>query len=127
MNEIKGKLENTPDSKLDLVEYINECSKEQQQILSNGNRKNQELAIVPVKSKKENVTESRLVTLEKKERYQQLENSKFKITTFRSNKKEGSVLSINEELQLDTSFAQGNIEKTVTTTNTKDKGKELQK
>ena len=73
------------------------------------------------------MTESRLVTLEKKERYQQLENSKFKITTFRLNKKEGSVLSINEGLQLDTSFTQGNIEKNVNTSNTKDKGKKLQK
>ena len=49
LNEIKGKPENTPDIKLDLVDYINECSKEQQQILSTDNRKNQKLVIVPIK------------------------------------------------------------------------------
>ena len=127
MNELRETSEDAPDSKLDLVKYITECSKEQQQILSTDNRKNQKLVIVPIKSKKDTVTESRLVTLEKKESYQQLETSTIKITTFRSNKKEGSVLSINEELQLDTSFTQGNLEKNINTSNTKDKGKKLQK
>ena len=41
----------TPDIKLDLVEYIKECSKEQQQILSTDNRKNQKILDVPVKRK----------------------------------------------------------------------------
>ena len=83
LNEIKEKSESTLDSKLDLVEYINECSTEQQQILSTDNRKNQKLVIIPIKSKIDNVTESRLVIFEKKENYQQIETSKFKITTFR--------------------------------------------
>ena len=68
-------------------------------MLSNENRKNQKLVIVPIKSRKDIVTESR------------------------SNKKEGSILSINEELQLDTSFTQGNLKKNGNTSNKKDKGK----
>ena len=127
MNELRETSEDAPDSKLDLVKYITECSKEQQQILSTDNRKNQKLLDVPINSKKDTVTESRLVTLEKRESYQQLETSTIKITTFRSNANKGSVLSINEELQLDTSFTQGNLEKNVKNTNTKDKGKQLQK
>ena len=127
MNEIKGKLENTPDSKLDLVEYINECSKEQQQILYNGNRKNKKLLIVPIKSKKDTVTESRLVTLEKKKSYQQLETSTIEFTKFRSNTNEGSSLSRNKELKFDTSFTQVNLENNVKNTNTKEKGNQLQR
>ena len=50
--------------------------------------------------------ESSLVTLEMKESYQQLETSTIGLTKFRSNTNEGSFLSINEELQLDTSFTQ---------------------
>merc|ERR1712238_556427 len=64
-----------PDIKLDLVEYIKECSKEQQQILSPDNRKNHKLLDVPIKRKKDTVTESSLVTLEMKESSQQLESS----------------------------------------------------
>ena len=41
-----------PDIKLAIVEYIKECSTEQQQIVSTDNRKNQKLVIVPIKSKK---------------------------------------------------------------------------
>ena len=41
-----------------------------------------------------------------KESYQQLETSTIKLIKFRSNTNEESFLSINEELQLDTSFAQ---------------------
>ena len=63
------------DIKLNLVEYIKECSKEQQQILSPDNRKNHKLLDVPIKLKKDIVTESGLVTLEMKESSQQLENS----------------------------------------------------
>merc|ERR1712238_142906 len=65
----------TPDIKLDLVKYIKECSKEQQQILSPDNRKNHKLLDVPIKRKKDTVTESSLVTLEMKESSQQLESS----------------------------------------------------
>ena len=113
--------------KLELVDYNNECSTEQQQIVSNDNRKTQKVVLVPIKRKKDNVTESRLVAVEKKEKYQQLESSKFKITTFRSNKKEGSVLSTNVEVKVDTSLVQDILEKTVINTNKIDKGKKLQK
>ena len=54
--------------------------------------------------------------------HQQLETSTIEFTKFRSNTNEGSFLSTNEELQLDTSFTQGNLEKNVKNTNTKDKG-----
>ena len=70
MNEVRTTSENTSDIKLDNVDYINECSKEQQQMLSTDNRKNQKVVIAPIKRKKDNVTESRLVALEKIERYQ---------------------------------------------------------
>ena len=126
LNKVRETSENTLDIKPDLVEYITDCSKEQQQILSIDNCKNQKLLIVPIKSKKDTVTESRLVTLEKKKSYQQLETSTITITTFRSNTKEDSVLSINEELQLDNAFTHGNLKKNVKHTNTKDKGKQLQ-
>ena len=56
LNEVREISENTPYIKFDLVEYINECSKEQQQILSTENRKNQKLVIVPIKSKRDTVT-----------------------------------------------------------------------
>ena len=52
LNEVRATPENTSYIKLDLVDYINECSKEQQQILSTDNRKNQKLVIVPIKVKK---------------------------------------------------------------------------
>ena len=61
-----------------------------------------------------------------KEISQQLEISTIELTKFRSNTNEGSFLSINKELQLDTSFIQGNLEKNIENINTKDKGKELQ-
>ena len=62
-----------------------------------------------------------------KDSSQQLETSSIELTKFRSNINEGSFLSINKELQFDTSFTQGNLEKNVTNTNTKDKGKQLQR
>ena len=62
----------------------------------NENRKTKKLLEVPIKSKEDIVTESRLVTLEKKKSNQQLETSTTKITTIRSNIKEDSVLSINK-------------------------------
>ena len=52
LNEVRATSENVSDIKLDLVDYINECSKEQQQILSTDNRKNQKLVIVPIKKVK---------------------------------------------------------------------------
>ena len=48
-NELRETSDNTPDNKLDRVEYINECSKEQQQILFTDNRKNQKLLDVQIK------------------------------------------------------------------------------
>ena len=74
------------DIKLNLVEYIKECSKEQQQILSHVNRKNHKLLDVPIKRKKDTVTESSLVALEMKESSQQLETRTIELTKFRSNK-----------------------------------------
>merc|ERR1712238_602783 len=117
----------TPDIKLDLVKYIKECSKEQQQILSPDNRKNHKLLDVPIKRKNDTVTESSLVTLEMKESSHQLDTSTIELTKFRSNTNDGSFLSRNEELQLDTSFTQDSLEKNVKNTNTKEKGKQLQK
>merc|ERR1712161_72298 len=64
-----------PDIKLDLVEYIKECSKEQQQISSSDNRKNHKLLDVPIKRKNDTDTESSLVTLEMKESSQQLQSN----------------------------------------------------
>ena len=127
MKKLRETSENTSDNKLDFVEYIKECPNEQQRILSTDNRKNQKLSDVPIKSKKDTVTKSSLVSLETKESYQQLETSTIKFTKFRSNTNEGSFLSTNEESQLDTSFTQGNLEINVKITNTKDKGKQLQK
>ena len=46
-----------------------------------------------------------------KESHQQLETGTIEFTKFRSNPNEGSFLSTNDELQLDTSFTQGNLEK----------------
>ena len=66
LNEVRATSESTSDIKLDLVDYINECLTEQQQILSNDNRKTTKLVIVPLKSKNDNVTESRLVIFERK-------------------------------------------------------------
>merc|ERR1711957_452527 len=117
----------TPDIKLDLVEYIKECSKEQQQISSSDNRKNHKLLDVPIKRKQDTDTESSLVTLEMKESSHQLDTSTIELTKFRSNTNDGIFLSINEELQLDTSFTQDSLEKNVKNTNTKEKGKQLQK
>merc|ERR1712238_363657 len=117
----------TPDIKLDLVKYIKECSKEQQQILSPDNRKNHKLLDNPIKRKKDTVTESSLVTLEMKESSHQLDTSTIELTKFRSNKNDGSFLSRNEELQLDTSFTQCQLKKKIKNTNTKKKGKQLQK
>ena len=42
-NESREASENAPDNKLDFVEYIEECSNEQQHTLSTDNRKNQKL------------------------------------------------------------------------------------
>ena len=126
MKKVRETSDNTSDNKLDLVEYIKECPKEQQRILSTDNRKNQKLSDVPIKSKKDTVTESSLVSLEMKESYKQLETSTIKFTKFRSNTNEGSFLSTNEESQLDTSFTQGNLEINAKNTNTKEKGKQLQ-
>ena len=67
LNEVREKSENKPDIKRDLIEYIKDFSKRQQQIISNDNRKTKKLLDVPIKSKKDTVTESRLVTLEMKE------------------------------------------------------------
>ena len=58
LNEVRATSENISDIKLDLVEYINECSKEQQQILSTDIHKNQELLAVPIKRKKDTIEES---------------------------------------------------------------------
>ena len=49
LNELKEISENTSDNKLDFVEYIKECSKEQQHILSHDNRKNHKLLDVQIK------------------------------------------------------------------------------
>ena len=53
LNDLREISDNSPAIKIDLVEYIKECSKEQQQILSTDNRKNQKLLDVIVKRKKE--------------------------------------------------------------------------
>ena len=49
------------------------------------------------------------------------------IIKYISNTNEGSSLSTNKELKLDSSFTQGHIVKNVTNTNTKGKGKQLLK
>ena len=98
MNELRETSENTPDIKIDLVEYNKECSKEQQQILSIDNRKHHKLLDVSIKSKKDNVTESRVVTFDMKESYQQLKTRTIELTKSRSNTNEGNSLSINAEL-----------------------------
>ena len=95
-----------PDIKLDIVEHIKECSIEQQQILYYGNRKNHKLLDASIKRKKDTVTESSLVILEMKKSSQQPETKKIELTKFKSNTNEGSSLSINEALQLGTSFTQ---------------------
>ena len=51
LNKINDRADNAPDTKFHLVEYIKECSKEQQQILSTDIRKNQKILDVPVKRK----------------------------------------------------------------------------
>ena len=63
----------TPNIKLDIVEYIKECSTEQQQILSHDNPKNHKLLDASIKCKKDTVKESSLVILEMKESSQQPE------------------------------------------------------
>ena len=52
MKEIRETSKNTSDSKLDLVEHIKECPKEQQRTITTDNRKNQELLAVPINRKK---------------------------------------------------------------------------
>ena len=101
----------TPDIKLDIVEYIKECSIEQQHLLPHDNRKNYKLLYASIKRKKYNVKESSLVILEMKENSQQLETSTVELAKIRSNTNEESSLPIKEELQLDTAFTQGNLEK----------------
>ena len=102
-------------------------NKEQQRTVTNDNRKNQKLLDVPIKSKKDNITESSLVSLEMTESYQQLETSTSTGTKFRSNANEGGFLLTNEELQLDHTFTQSNLETKSKTTNTKNKAKQFQK
>ena len=65
----------------------NDSSK--QRTVTNDNRKNQKLLDVPIKNKKDNITESSLVSLEMTESYQQLETSTIKGKKFRSNANEG--------------------------------------
>jgi len=98
LNELREKSENTPDIKIDLIEYNNECSKEQQQILHIDNSKHHKLLDVPIKSKKDNVTESSVVTFNMKESYQQIKTRTIELTNSRSNTNEGNSLSINAEL-----------------------------
>ena len=62
-----------------------------------------------------------------KESHQQLETSTIEVTKFRANANEGGFLSTNEELQLDTTFIQSNLENNSKTKNTKDKMKQFQK
>ena len=108
LKKLRETSENISDNKLDLVEYIKEFPKEQQRILSTDNRKHQKLSDVPIKSKKDTVTESSF-SLEMKENYMHLETSTIKFKKFRSNTNEGSFLSTHEASQLDTSFTQGNL------------------
>ena len=58
---------------------------------------------------------------------QQLETSTSQLTKFRSNTNEGSSISSNKELNVDTSFTQVYLENNVKNTNTKEKGKQLQR
>ena len=53
---------------------------------------------MPIKSKKDNVTESSVVTLDMKESYQQLKTRTIELTKFRSNTNEENSQSINAEL-----------------------------
>ena len=98
MNKINDRADNAPDTKFHLVEYIKECSKEQQQILSTDIRKNQKILDVPVKRKKDTFTESSLVTLEMKDSYKKLETSTIELTKFRSNTDEISTAGIQGEI-----------------------------
>ena len=66
LKELRETSENTTYIKVDLVEYVNECSNEQERILSTDNRKNQKLSDGPIKSKQDTITESHLVSLEMK-------------------------------------------------------------
>ena len=95
----------SPDIKLAIVEYIKECSTEQQQLLSHDNRKNHKLLDAPTKRKKYNDTEESSVILQMKELSQQPESSKIELTKLKSNTNEGRSLS-SKELQLYTSFNQ---------------------
>ena len=63
LNDLREISENAPDIKLDLVEYIKECSKEKEQILLNDIRKNQKVLDVLVKRKKDTFTKSSLAPL----------------------------------------------------------------
>ena len=54
----------TPDIKQDIVEYIKDCSTEQQQKISYDNHKNHKLLDASIKRKKGTVKESSLVILE---------------------------------------------------------------
>ena len=67
MNKIKEKVDNALDTNFHLVEYIKECSKEQQPILSNDIRKHQNILDVPVK--RNTFTESSSVILEINDSY----------------------------------------------------------
>merc|ERR1712238_435219 len=108
----------TPDIKLDLVEYIKECSKEQQQILSPDNRKNHKLLDVPIKRKKDTDTESSLVTLEMKESSQQLESNTIGCKKRKKNLSFGKSLSIRHKTISDQAFNQCQLKKKVKNTNT---------
>merc|ERR1712238_540488 len=117
----------TPDIKLDLVEYIKECSKEQQQILSPDNRKNHKLLDVPIKRKKDTVTESSLVTLEMKESSQQLDTNTIYCKKRKIVSKDQEYLSkVNEGIS-DQAFKQCQLKKKIKNTNTNDTRKQLQK
>ena len=58
---------------------------------------------------------------------QQLETNTNELTKFSSNTNEGSSLSRNKELNVDTSFNQVNLENNVKNTTTKDKVNQLQR
>merc|ERR1712238_297426 len=107
--------------------YIKECSKEQQQILSPDNRKNHKLLDVPIKRKKDTVTESSLVTLEMKESSQQLESNTIGCKKRKKNLSFGKSLSIRNKTISDQAFNQCQLKKKVKNTNMKEKRKQLQK
>ena len=83
----------SPDIKLAIVEYIKDCSTEQQQLISHDNRKNHKILDVPTKRKKYNDTEESSVIFQMKEISQQPESSKIELTKMKSNTNEGRSLS----------------------------------